>query len=92
MAIITYYIVERKGVEVLKTVDRKEADKYDRMLDISDELMQLIEDAPLNKKIDENELEELCIHLAKNKEMVSKILRGQKLEKILKEDDIDEQK
>ena len=36
MAIITRYVVEHKGVEKFVTADKKEADKYDKMLEVAD--------------------------------------------------------
>ena len=43
MAIITRYVVEHKGVEKFVTADKKEADKYDKMLDVADNLSEYIE-------------------------------------------------
>lgn len=81
MAVKTVYVVERGDKEVMSTVNKKEADAYDKMLDISDELFDLIQSNDVGVKMEESELEELCIYLSKNKEVLSKLLRGQKLEK-----------
>ena len=43
MAILIKYVVEHKGVEKLVTTDKKEADKYDKMLDVADNLAVYIE-------------------------------------------------
>ena len=43
MAIITRYVVEHKGVEKFVTADKKEADKYDKMLEVADNLAEYIE-------------------------------------------------
>ena len=65
MAVETRYAVVRKGVEVLLTTDKKEADEYDKMVDTAELLELLIHDAELN--LDESIIESLSIHLAKNK-------------------------
>ena len=79
MAVKTMYIVERKGEEVLKTANKKEADAYDRMLDISDEIYELFEGSEI--EMDEKTKEDLSIYIAKNIEIMTKHLKGQKLNK-----------
>jgi len=84
MSVETKYIVKRKGIEVMSSVSQKEANAYDKMLDISDELTIFLEDKfteILGQDIDEKKLEEICVFMASNKEDVSKMLRGQKLDK-----------
>lgn len=76
MAVKTVYIVERKGIETLRTDDKRKADAYDKMLDVSDEIYNLISTSGLNLK--ESDLEDLSVFLAKNKETTQKILKGQK--------------
>lgn len=84
MSIIIQYVVEHKGIEKLVTTDKKEADKYDKMLEVADNLAEYVQakgftlEAPL--------LEELSILLAKNKEAVAKLLRGTALQTVLSED------
>lgn len=79
MTVKTMYVVERKGEEVLNTANKKEADAYDKMLDISDEIYELFEDSDI--EIDDKTKEDLSIYIAKNKEVVAKLLKGQKLNK-----------
>lgn len=74
MAVITQYVVQHKGVDKLVTIDKKEADQYDKMLDIADNLSTYIKLKGIH--LDESAAEELSILLAKNKDSVSKILRG----------------
>ena len=84
MSIIIQYVVEHKGIEKLVTTDKKEADKYDKMLEVADNLAEYVQakgfslEAPL--------LEELSILLAKNKEAVAKLLRGTAVQTVLSED------
>ena len=79
MAVETRYAVVRKGVEVLLTTDKKEADEYDKMLDTAELLELLIHEAELN--LDEAVVESLSIHLAKNKQDVLVALGAKKASK-----------
>lgn len=83
MAVIVQYIVERRGKSVMTFTSKKEADAYDKMLDIGDELYSLIENSGL--EIDDKKKEELSIFLAKNKDTLGKVLKGQKIENIEEE-------
>ena len=76
MAVIVKYIVVRNGVEKMTFTTKKEADAYDKMLDIADNLYELIESAELD--IDESKIEDLSLFLAENKEKAANILRGLK--------------
>lgn len=84
MSIIIQYVVEHKGIEKLVTTDKKEADKYDKMLEVADNLAEYVQakgfaiEAPL--------LEELSILLSKNKDAVAKLLRGTAAQAVLKDD------
>lgn len=74
MAVIVKFIVVRDGVEKMTFTTKKEADAYDRMLDIADDLYDYIETAGLG--IDGNRLEELTLFLARNKDQVISLLKG----------------
>lgn len=84
MAITTQYVVTHKGVEKLVTTDKKEADQYDKMLDTADNLAGYI--LAKGIKLDNAVAEELSILLAKNKEVVQKMLKGASLDSVLEED------
>lgn len=84
MAILIKYVVEHKGVEKLVTTDKKEADKYDKMLDVADNLANYIDAKGI--KLDPDTLEELSIMLAKNKDAMNKLLRGADAQQTLAED------
>lgn len=81
MAVITQYVVQHKGVDKLVTTDKKEADQYDKMLGIADNLSSYIKQKGI--ELDESVAEELSIMLAKNKEAVTKLLRGTSADEIL---------
>lgn len=87
MAVITKYVVEHKGVEKLVTTDKKEADKYDKMLEVADNLAVYIQAKGV--KLDENILEDLSIVLSKNKDNLNKLFRGVEANTILEEEKAD---
>lgn len=84
MAIITRYVVEHKGVEKLVTTDKKEADRYDKMLDVADNLAAFIQAKGMS--IEDGLLEELSILLSKNKDKVAKMFKGIDAQSLLEEE------
>jgi len=76
MAVITKFIVVRDGVEKMTFTSKKEADAYDKQLDIADNLANFIEDAGI--VLDEVTTEKLTLHLAKEATLVTQILKGSK--------------
>lgn len=72
MAVIIKYIVERAGVEKMTFSSKPEADAYDRMLDIADELFLILGQSELIP--DEQQREELALYLAQQKELVIQTL------------------
>ncbi|WP_289030584.1 YebG family protein [uncultured Paraglaciecola sp.] len=81
MAVITRYVVEHKGVEKFVSADKKAADQYDKMLDVADNLSEYIEGKGFN--LDAPVLEELSIMLSKNKDSLTKLLKGVAAEGLL---------
>lgn len=84
MAVITRYVVEHKGVEKFVSADKKEADQYDKMLDVADNLCEYIEGKGIN--LDPSVLEELSIMLSKNKDSLTKLLKGVAADELLTEE------
>ena len=80
MAITLQYIVSHKGEEKLTTTDKKEADRYDKMLDVADNLADFIGKSDVG--IEDSALEELSILLSKEKDSVIKILKGKKINEL----------
>lgn len=76
MAVIVKYIVVRNGVEKMTFMSKKEADAYDKMLDVADNMFEFIETSGV--EIDEKSLEDISMYLAENKEKVISILKGSK--------------
>ena len=84
MAIITRYVVEHKGVEKFVTADKKEADKYDKMLEVADNLAEYIEAKGM--KFEADVLEDLAIMLSKNKDAVGKMFKGSEAKSVLSDE------
>ncbi len=74
MAVIVKYVVVRNGVEKMTFTTKKEADAYDKMLDVADNLFEFIETSEI--EIDEKQLEDLSLFLSQNKDAVMSILKG----------------
>ena len=77
MAVIVKYVVERNGVEKMTSTSKKEADAYDKMLDVADGLTDFISTSSL--EIDDRLTEELALYLAQNSASLQVILKGGKL-------------
>lgn len=87
MAIIVKYVVEHNGEEKLVTTDKKEADQYDKMLDVADNLGTYIEAKGV--KLPSELTEELTIMLSKNKDVIAKLLKGSNAEALLEQEKAD---
>ncbi|MUJ26645.1 multidrug DMT transporter permease [Aliivibrio fischeri] len=66
MAVIVKYVVERNGEEKMTFTSKSQADAYDKMLDIADELFTFLGESELIE--DEAKQEEMSLYLAKHKE------------------------
>ncbi|MEP1445682.1 MAG: YebG family protein [Paraglaciecola sp.] len=84
MAVITRYVVEHKGVEKFVSADKKEADQYDKMLDVADNLCEYIEGKGI--KLEADVLEDLAIMLSKNKDSLTKLLKGTAADTLLSDE------
>ncbi|WP_404339003.1 YebG family protein [Pseudoalteromonas mariniglutinosa] len=76
MAVVVKYVVERNGVERMTFTTKKEADAYDKMLDIAESLELMLEkvDVPLS----EQQIESLALEIAKEKDQFMAVLKGTK--------------
>jgi dsDNA-binding SOS-regulon protein len=74
MAVIVKYIVVRNGEEKMTFATKKEADAYDKMLDIADNLFEFLDKSEL--KLPEDQMEQISLLLAENRDAVMPILRG----------------
>jgi dsDNA-binding SOS-regulon protein len=74
MAVIVKYIVVRNGEEKMTFATKKEADAYDKMLDIADRLFDFLGSADLN--LDEGQQDAISLLMAEKRDEVMPILRG----------------
>ncbi|EGV27883.1 YebG family protein [Thiorhodococcus drewsii AZ1] len=78
---IEYIVRDSKGVERLRTTDKKEADAYDRILENAERLADLLRADQVLPNLPETDLEELTIYLARNARDVERVLKGKALER-----------
>lgn len=76
MAVIVQYIVERNGTQKMTFADKKEAEEYDKQLEISENLFALLQTAGV--AIGDEQMDEISFFLAKNKDEAMSILKGAK--------------
>ncbi|WP_299788878.1 YebG family protein [uncultured Shewanella sp.] len=79
MAVVTKFVVVREGVEKMTFTSKKEADAYDKMLDIADQLVPFLTGSDL--ELDEATCEKLSFFMAQNKEQLLSLLKGAPLKK-----------
>ncbi|MFI3311240.1 YebG family protein [Ewingella allii] len=77
MAVETKFVVVRKGEEKMTFANKKEADAYDKMLDMADAFTDWLLQSEL--EIDESLAENIALRLAEQKDTVQYILRTSKL-------------
>jgi len=74
MAVVIKYIVERNGVEKKTFTSKKEADAYDKLLDIADELGDWL--GGLEVELSDAQCEELGYQLALHRDTLQLLLKG----------------
>nr|WP_024968309.1 YebG family protein [Pantoea sp. IMH] len=77
MAVEIKYVVVRKGEEKMTFASKKEADAYDKMLDMAEVFCDWLSAGPL--AMEEEQCEALGLFLAENKDAVQHILRTSKM-------------
>ena len=76
MAVEIKYVVIREGEEKMSFASKKEADAYDKMLDLAEVLNDWLVECPLT--LDETQRDEMAMWLAERKETLHHILRSGK--------------
>ena len=76
MAVEIKYVVIREGEEKMSFASKKEADAYDKMLDLAEVLNDWLVACPLT--LDETQRDEMAMWLAERKETLHHILRSGK--------------
>ena len=74
MAVIVQYIVEKNGTVKMTFDNKKEAEAYDKTLDIAANMWVYLEKSGID--VEEEKLEELCMFIATNKDETMAILKG----------------
>ena len=85
MAVEIKYVVIREGEEKMSFASKKEADAYDKMLDLAEVLNDWLVDCPLT--LDETQRDSMSMWLAERKETLNHILRSGKLPEAESSDD-----
>jgi hypothetical protein len=78
MAVVVKYVVIRNGKEQMTFTTKKEADAYDRMLDIAEGLYNFLHAAEVD--IADEKLDDLAFFMAKHRDQLAKLLKGGKLD------------
>ena len=73
---IEYIVKDRRGVERLRTADKKAADAYDRILENAERLAQWLRADQVLPNLPEPDLENPTIDLARHARAVEQILKG----------------
>ncbi|MGX5913998.1 YebG family protein [Aliidiomarina sp. Khilg15.8] len=68
MAVVTQYVVVRDGAEKMTFTSKAEADAYDKMLDMAEQLMPLLEAS--GSLSSEQQAEDVALYLAREREQV----------------------
>ncbi|MBS0883389.1 YebG family protein [Pantoea sp. JGM49] len=84
MAVETKYVVVRKGEEKMTFANKKDADAWDKMLDMADAFTDWLQQH--QPELGEAQAEALGMLLAEQKDAVQHILRTSKLPDAVKED------
>jgi hypothetical protein len=74
MAVEVKYVVVRNGEEKMTFANKKDADAYDKMLDLADSLGEWLQQAPIT--LEDEQREGLGFFLAENKDALAQLLRG----------------
>ncbi|HHG8772287.1 TPA: YebG family protein, partial [Raoultella planticola] len=77
MAVAIQYVVIREGEEKMSFTSKKEADAYDKMLDLAEVLNDWLVACPLT--LDELQRDEMAMWLAERKDTLHHILKSGKL-------------
>ncbi|CAM3426479.1 DNA damage-inducible SOS regulon protein [Rouxiella silvae] len=80
MAVETKFVVVRKGEEKMTFASKKEADAYDKMLDMAETFTDWLMQSGL--ALEESQAESMALLLAEQKETVQHILRTSKLPEV----------
>lgn len=78
MAVIVKYVVVRDGKDDMIFTTKKEADAYDKMLDIAEQLYRFLHTSEID--ISDDQLDELTFFMSQNRDQIGKLLKGGSLD------------
>lgn len=78
---IEYIVKDRRGVERLRTADKKAAEAYDRILENAERLAEWLRAEAVLPQLPDEDLETLTVHLARHAREVELLLKGKPLER-----------
>lgn len=88
MAVEIKYVVVREGQEKMSFASKKDADAYDKMLDLAEVLGEWLTHSPVT--LEEGQADVLAMWMAENKDVLSTVLRSGKLPELETVDAVDE--
>lgn len=88
MAVEIKYVVVREGQEKMSFASKKDADAYDKMLDLAEVLGEWLTHSPVT--LEEGQADVLAMWMAENKDVLSTVLRSGKLPELETADAVDE--
>ena len=77
MAVEIKYVVVREGQEKMSFASKKDADAYDKMLDLAEVLSEWLVHSPV--AFEEGQSDVLAMWMAENKDVLSSVLKSGKL-------------
>ncbi|WBM72331.1 YebG family protein [Buttiauxella sp. WJP83] len=77
MAVEIKYVVVREGQEKMSFASKKDADAYDKMLDLAEVLSDWLTHSPI--ALEEGQNDVLAMWMAENKDVLSTVLKSGKL-------------
>ncbi|AYN26365.1 MULTISPECIES: YebG family protein [Buttiauxella] len=77
MAVEIKYVVVREGQEKMSFASKKDADAYDKMLDLAEVLSDWLTQSPI--ALEEGQNDVLAMWMAENKDVLSTVLKSGKL-------------
>ncbi|WP_202300688.1 YebG family protein [Dryocola clanedunensis] len=77
MAVEIKYVVVREGLEKMAFASKKDADAYDKMLDLAEVLGDWLQHSPVS--FEDGQSDVLAMWLAENKDVLSSVLKSGRL-------------
>lgn len=73
MSVVIQYVVERNGVAKMTFASKQQADAYDKMLDVAEQLAELLVEHQL---LNAEQAEQVAMFMAQRKDEISQLMLG----------------